>query len=407
MGKYIKLLIILFITISLLIKPILGCTIFYILDKNGNVIVGRNFDSEGKGGRIWFIPPEDKDNGMAIIEQLGVDMPYEGINDKGLFIGISAVPNTHTPFSPFKPIRISLEMVKLVLAKAKSVDEALSIFPKYSVVFGVLFGNPIIHYMIVDKDGNSAIVEYVENKMVIIKDPLKSQIMTNHFISRPDIKPDNETSFERYNIVKENLDKTFNIEDVKNLLRRVRQNTTLWSNVYDLNNKTIYITYRDSDTEVFNLHDELSKGKHGYDLESLKDRKSLEYIESKSKVILRPHWGYGYRDGIEVSHQGIRLLIPMDISKRYGFEFTKLGSLLSFGIVLERRFNELFNTSIGVLDYFDSQESKSNSLGFVLNLGWEPDNHIPFKPFLTYRLDIIFRDIRLINSVSTGFSFEF
>ena len=392
----------------LLPYQVLGCTIFRTVDKNGNVLVGRNFDSEREGGRIWFISSNDKYNGMAITEQLGLNMPYEGINDKGLFVGISAVPKTQLPFSLFRPIRKSLEMVKLILAQAKTVDEALHLFSKYTVVFGVLFGNPVVHYMVVDREGNSAIVEYVDNKMVVIKDVSHSQIMTNHFISKPEIGSDNKTSFERYNAVRDGVGKTHTAEDVLNLLRQVRQNTTLWSNIYDLENQVVYVSYKNSPTVVFDLKDELYKGKHGYALNNLSGEKFLEYIENKVRITLRPHFGYGYTGREGISHYGIRLLLPAGSTKRYGIEFTKFSEFFVAGIVLEKRLFEWFNMSIGTVGYFNHKSGQNNVIGLVSNLGWEPDNHIPFKPFVTYRSDAIFESpIRSISSIVVGFNFEF
>lgn len=330
MKKYLKIVACMLALIFLLLPhEVLGCTIFNVVDEDGNVLVGRNFDSENEGGKIWFISPNGKYNGMAIIEQLGLNMPYEGINDKGLFIGISAVPKTQTPFSPFKPIRKSLEMVKLILAQAQTCDEALHLFSKYTIVFGVFLGNPVVHYMIVDKEGNSAIVEYVDNKIVVIKN---CRIMTNHFISKPELGTDNKTSFERYNTVKDNIEEIHTLGDVQDLLKQVRQTTTLWSAVYNLNDQVIYISYKNSATVAFDLKDELYKGKHGYALNYLPNRKSLKYIEKEARIILRPHFGYGYINGERVSHYGIRLLLPADSKKRYGIELTKFNEFFVGGL---------------------------------------------------------------------------
>lgn len=45
----------------------------------------------------------------------GVYMPYEGVNNKRLFVDISAAPITNTPFIMLKPIRESLEMICVIL----------------------------------------------------------------------------------------------------------------------------------------------------------------------------------------------------------------------------------------------------------------------------------------------------
>jgi len=399
------------ISVLLLVsQQVFACTIFYVVDDNGHVLVGRNFDDAGSGGRIWFVPANDENNGIAILERMGVDMPYEGINDKGLFIGIAAVPDTRTPFSIFKPIRKSLEMVRIVLERAQTVDEALEVFSDYSIAFGTFLGFPVVHYMIVDKDGNAAIVEYVDNEIVIIKDPVKSQIMTNHFISHPKLGVKSEALFERFYIVKENIGNIRTIKDVQNLLRAASQNTTIWSNVYDLSNQEIYVSYKNSQTVVLSLKDELYRGKHGYSLSNLNKADAvLKYRQSDPRMIVRPHFGSGYIEGKSTSHYGIRILFPADDGvKRYGIEITSFDEFFTAGIILEQRLFGWFNMSIGTVGYFNYGEDPDNVVGLTSNLGWEPDNHIPFKPFVTYRSDVIFVDpVKVINSISIGFNFEF
>ncbi|RKZ42341.1 MAG: hypothetical protein DRQ49_02170 [Gammaproteobacteria bacterium] len=398
------------LVISLHSVAAFACTIFHATNQNDQVLVGRNFDWETTGGKIWFIPATDTSNGLSILEQLGVDMPYEGINDKGLFIAVTAVPDTNTPLSLVKPIRKSLELVRIVLEKAQTVDEALQIFPQYTVVFGAFLGNPLVHYKIVDKNGESAIVEYVDNEMKIIRG-VNSQVMTNHYVTAPKLGTASETSFARYNAIKNNLQPPYSVAKVQNLLATVSQKITLWSNVYDLNKQILYITYRDSKTVVFDLKNELYRGKQGYNLANLNE--TLEYPATKTNVIVRPHFGYGMLDDESVYHYGGRILLPVTDNRSYGLELTKFvgdndESFSSIGIVLEQRLFNWFNMSIGTIGYFDYGVDSDNVIGLTTNLGWEPDNHIPFKPFVTYRNDMIFgNETDSIHSLSIGFSWAF
>ncbi len=398
--------------ISSMVQQVFACTIFHTTNESGEVLIGRNFDWETEGGRVWFIPASEGNNGIAIFEQLGIDMPYEGINDKGLFIGIAAVPNTSTPFSLFKPMRKSLEMVKIVLEKAQTVDDASKIFSKYTVIFGTFLGNPVVHYKIVDKNGNSAIVEYIENEVKIIRGD-NSQIMTNHYISNPKIGSYSEISLERYNTVKNNLKKQDNsIEECQELLKRVSQKTTIWSSVYNLNNQRIYVIYKNLRSKVFDLKNELYQGTHGFNLENLNDGKLLEYPQPKAPIVFRHHSGYGFIGGKGVFHYGGRILLPIGDIKKYGIEITAFDSkgkkFISAGIVLEQRLLGWFNMSIGTIGYFGYGDNSVNVAGLTTNLGWEPDNHIPFKPFVTYRNDVIFSNrTEIAHSLSLGFAFEF
>jgi len=396
----------------LMTQEIDACTIFHLTDKFGEVLVGRNFDWETDEGRVWFIPASEEKNGIAIFEQVSIDMPFEGINDKGLFIGVAAVPNSATPFSLFKPIRKSLELVKIVLEEAQTVDEALKIFERYTIVFGTFLGYPIIHYKIVDKEGNSAIIEYVENEMKIIKG-IDSQIMTNHYISNPEIEANSnsKTTFERYNAIKDNLMKQdASMTYVQELLKIVSQKHTRWSSVYNLNNQQIMVTYKNSTPRIFALRNELYRGKHGINLE---DGKLLKYPEPKTVIVFRPHSGYGFiANGKGISHYGGRILLSTNNFQKYGLEVTAFDSkdkeFISIGIILEQRPFEWFNMSIGTVGYFNFGHKSDNAPGLTTNLGWEPDNHIPFKPFVTYRTDVIFSNsIDIVNSLSIGFNFEF
>jgi len=122
------------------------------------------------------------------------------MNDQGLFIAIAAVPKTNTPFSILKQIRISCEMVSIVLREAGTVEQAIPLFHKYSIIFGTHLGYPLIHYLIVDKEGNSAIVELVNSKVVVTINEKNYQIMTNFYVSAPEITFGGKNPRQRYTI---------------------------------------------------------------------------------------------------------------------------------------------------------------------------------------------------------------
>lgn len=389
-----------------------ACTIFHANDKNGGVLIGRNFDWESSGGKVWFIPGNEKKNGITIFEQNGVNVPYEGINNKGLFVGIAAAPITDTPFLMLKPIRKSLEMVRVVLEQASNIDEAIEVFYKYDVAFGKFLGNPQIHYKVVDASGHFATVDFIDKEIKIIRDVEVCRVMTNHYTSNHNLGKAGKTSFERYNTASNALKKSHHsIQSVQKILKAVSQDNTVWSNVYDIENQKIYMSYKGSKSFVIDLKDEMYRGKHGYNLQTPTSDKPLKYREETS-LMFRPHFGYGSLDGENLFHYGGRFLLPAGETRRWGLEVTKFdgddNEFTALGIVLEQRLFEWFNTSIGTVGYFDYGRNSENLIGLTTNLGWEPDNHIPFKPFITYRNDVIFdTDTDVIHSISVGFSFEF
>lgn len=411
--KVINLVILLFFLLTISVTPAYTCSVFQVTDLADNVRCGRNFDWHVDWGRIWFIPAQQDVHGFLIIEQAGKDLPYEGMNDQGLFIAIAAVPKTKVPFSILKPIRVSCEMVTIVLENAASVEEALPWFHKYSIAFGTQYAYPLIHYMIVDKEGNSAIVEYVNNKIEVTKNDAHYQMMTNFYVSDPALTFGEENPDWRYKILKEGLStENPSQELVWKLLQEVAQKNTIWSNVYDLNDQLIYISYKGQAPIGFSLKDQLYIGAHGYDLRDLSSPQDLPRLEESKSLLIRPTGGYGFIENKGFFHAGARILLQANQNQRYGIDLTyfnfKGETFFSAGILLEQILWGLFNSSIGTIGYFHYGEDDENVFGITSNLGWEPDNHIPFHPFVTWRNDIIFgKKIKNVNSISAGMDFYF
>ena len=389
------------------------CSIFQVTDKAGNVRCGRNFDWNKDGGRIWFIPAQAEDHGFLVIEQEGFGYPYEGMNDQGLFIAIAAVPKTKTPFSILKQIRISCEMVSIVLREAGTVEQAIPLFHKYSIIFGTHLGYPLIHYLIVDKEGNSAIVELVNSKVVVTINEKNYQIMTNFYVSAPEITFGGKNPRQRYTILDETLSREKPSQElVWYLLQEVSQTSTIWSNVYDLNKQLVYISYKDESVVAFSLKDQLYTGAHGYYLSNLDAAESIDYLPVTQNLLFRPEAGYGLIGNDGIFHAGFRLLLNSGEDQRYGLDVTyfqnKDDKFVTIGIVLEQVLFGWLNSSIGTIGYLDYGEDNDKLFGITSNLGWEPDNHIPIKPFVTWRNDIIFgKKIENVNSLSIGFDITF
>jgi penicillin V acylase-like amidase (Ntn superfamily) len=91
----------------------LACTVFDTKNDKNEILVGRNFDWSKDNGQINFISASKNSNGMLIISLNNPNMPYEGMNDKGLFIAISAVPNTETTVNILKPCTDPLKFAHL------------------------------------------------------------------------------------------------------------------------------------------------------------------------------------------------------------------------------------------------------------------------------------------------------
>jgi hypothetical protein len=123
------------------------------------------------------------------------------------------------------------------------------------------------HFHMADRKGNSAVVEYIDNTMVVIHKAYDEayQCLTNFTISTDE---KNGTGFERYEILEEKLNKTgavMSVKEAMSLLEAAQMDghkyyepshmyydsKTQWSVVYNLNNCTATVSVK---TDYKNMH---------------------------------------------------------------------------------------------------------------------------------------------------------
>jgi hypothetical protein len=95
-----------------------------------------------------------------------------------------------------------LTTMRLVLDKAASVDEAISLLGQYNIFFEMgIFSQ----YQIVDASGRSVIVNFADGEIKVTEVSESYQICSNFSAYNPDIKA-GECEFERYEKVKTALE---------------------------------------------------------------------------------------------------------------------------------------------------------------------------------------------------------
>lgn len=165
-----------------------GCTTFNSVNKEGEYLFSRNFDyMDSPYLLVWTHPengyksissvslyflmyndkflPEDQFTGLLTL--LAPYCPLDGINEKGLSIGVLELEKDPVFQMTSKPNLTTTTMIRAVLDKAATVDEAIQIFDSYDMR-DYLFGECTYHYQIADAQGNSAVIEYVNGKMKVI-----------------------------------------------------------------------------------------------------------------------------------------------------------------------------------------------------------------------------------------------
>jgi hypothetical protein len=262
---------------------VMHCTLFTISDEN-TTWVGFNFDWISGGGKIWFIPPAPGRYGYCITTRFGKRFPYEGMNQRGLYIGQTAVPTVKTKFDRSKKISLSTGVFNDVLQNCATVDEAITLLSGHSILFGTLLGFVMFHILVADVSGASAIIEFIGDRAVVHprKGPL--QVMTNFYLADPDLSWPRPVAgcggYDRYETAKLALAdlKHASTESLFAILKSASVTdweydrhvyNTLFSNVYNLNTRDLYLVYRKnfSKTGHFSLDDELTRGMHYYRFE--------------------------------------------------------------------------------------------------------------------------------------------
>ncbi|MFE3453546.1 linear amide C-N hydrolase [Nonomuraea sp. NPDC059194] len=144
--------------------------------------------------------------------------PFDGMNEKGLAVGMASTPDADLPVpDPAKPTLNDVRIMRVLLDRAATVDEALTLMRAYNIDFS---DGPQVHYLIADRSGATAVVEYGKGRMNVVKD----RVLTNWSVV-------SGTPDERHRRLTATVDtKT----DGLDLLRSVAQGHTRWSVVYDL-----------------------------------------------------------------------------------------------------------------------------------------------------------------------------
>ncbi len=237
--------------------PDWACSLFTVLLDEEHLLFGRNFDWRFSPALLLFTNPPDgyASVSMVDIEYLGFEgqsvfslteltleerqglldapfMPFDGMNEHGLAIGMAAVPGSEVPIDPEKETTGSIAIIREMLDHARTVEEALAIMKGYNIVFG---SGPSIHYLIADANGESALVEFYAGEMRTISSDRPWHSATNFTLSAVD-NPEDGNCW-RYNKINSQLEETLGRLDTKaamELLSAVAQENTQWSVIYDM-----------------------------------------------------------------------------------------------------------------------------------------------------------------------------
>jgi hypothetical protein len=263
------------------IKPF-GCSLFAGLGEGGDKLYGRNFDWDYSPALLVFTDPPDgyASASMVDLSFLGIavdkatrlldlplasrsellgapSMPFDGMNEYGLAIGMAAVPEEYAEDASYDASRQtigSIGIIRQALDHARNVDEAVKIFGEYNIVFA---GGPPIHYLIADASGKATLVEFYQGEMVVLPNKDAWHLATNHLRCIAE----GDGGCWRYSILSvrlKTLQGQLDTASAMQLLSDVKQDATQWSAVYDLTTGDIQVVVGREYTAKYNFHLEIS-----------------------------------------------------------------------------------------------------------------------------------------------------
>lgn len=238
-----------------------GCSALTVTSPTGEMLMGRNFDWQGKRPNTMIVHTKPKNGYESVstcnLEFLGfgegwkpegmpnqymalaaIYVPLDGLNEKGLCVAdLINGDQEATHQDTEKPDLTVVSAIRLLLDKAATVDEAVALLEQYDMNSSIGTSH---HLAISDATGKSVVVEYVNNEMIVTQ----TAVVTNHYLSAGEkYGVGNEKShlrFETLSKMKSDTEGIMTAEELKGCMEKVSYpDITQWSIVYDKKNLKI------------------------------------------------------------------------------------------------------------------------------------------------------------------------
>lgn len=213
-------------------KDSFGCSALTVRTPKGGIMMGRNFDFPSAVGIIMHCIP---DNGYETITTFNVEfynfgkdfkpegfknkymcltglfIALDGINEKGLAIAdLMAGDSIETHQRTNKPDLTTTAAIPYMLKNAANVNEALELLRGIDMHSDIGSAH---HYAMSDSSGRSVVVEYVDNKMVVVESPA----VTNHYLCEQKLNIGLVKGDDRYDKLCQRFDKSGGVMDERQL----------------------------------------------------------------------------------------------------------------------------------------------------------------------------------------------
>jgi len=241
-----------------------ACSLFAALGDPDHRLYGRNFDWQYSPALLLFTDPPDGYASVSVVDiaYLGyrgdraaplserplVDrvallgaplLPFDGMNEHGLAVGMAAVPPGGMRPDPSKETLDSLMVIREMLDHARDVDQAVAILGSYNINMG---GGPPLHYLVADASGRAALVEFYQGEMHVIPNQAAWHLATNFLRASAGDAPEGRCW--RYDTLEQRLSQAqgrITPAEAMALLADVSQGATQWSVVYEMRDGAVNV----------------------------------------------------------------------------------------------------------------------------------------------------------------------
>jgi hypothetical protein len=246
-----------------------GCSLFAALGDPRASLYGRNFDWRFSPALLLFTDPSD---GYASVSMVDIDylgfpgevskhvldlplderkrlleaplLPFDGMNDQGLAVGMAAVLAGDMQSNPGKQTIGELGVIREILDHAGTVDEAVNILSSYNIDMRAV----PIHYLVASAAGDAALVEFYQGEMHVFRNTAPWLLATNFLVASTASHPEGQCPrYDRLNQTLLHSGGKLTSQAALSLLAEVSQEhpqeggDTQWSIVYDMKKGDIHI----------------------------------------------------------------------------------------------------------------------------------------------------------------------
>lgn len=269
------------------VRPEGACSTFVAATPEGENLFARNFDYKTGMAMLVKAYPKNGYRSLALsnLGHIGYDQnnlpeknlinrfktlasvysPIDGMNEKGFAVAVNTAVEQITHQDTGKPKVMTTLAIRMLLDNAADVEEGIKILKSVDMNSSGKIG---YHFQLADRKGDSAVIEYIDNKMVVIRRHDLCFCLTNFTISSDE---KNGTGKERFEIMEGCLkdnNAVMSETEAMNLLDKAQMDghryyepghmyydsKTQWSVIYNLSKCTATISVGSDFNESFKVN---------------------------------------------------------------------------------------------------------------------------------------------------------